>query len=107
MSTSTDDLYTKVVVRRTSTGITPFAWEVQRETSVILVSPDRFRTMEAAYSAGQAKLGEFLSSRPVKQKKVRTRRVSLRKLLENDDGEADDANEFDLDVHSNVSQAPA
>lgn len=66
----TDHLNTRVVVRRMGVGTAPFGWEIQASSSTVprYVSSDRFHSMEAAYAAGQAKLPEFLPSKPVKQK---------------------------------------
>jgi hypothetical protein len=54
-----------VVVRRIRSGSAPFAWEICRAdaTGPIHVSSDRFKSMEAAYRAGQARLAEFIPKR--------------------------------------------
>lgn len=59
------DLDCRVVVQRVATGSTPFKWEVQRGDMLgpIQVSAERFRSMEAAYRAGQAWLQDFLISK--------------------------------------------
>ena len=48
--------YYSVVVRRVGTGSTPFRWEVQATDGLVPVqiSSERFRSMQAAYEAGQA-----------------------------------------------------
>lgn len=55
-------LSTKVVVRRAKTGATPFVWEINRDSmhKPIYVSSETFGSMEAAYSAGEARLAEFV-----------------------------------------------
>jgi hypothetical protein len=52
-----------VVVRRITTGATPFVWEVRRdsEAASLHVSAERYDNMEAAYSAGRAKLLDFIT----------------------------------------------
>jgi hypothetical protein len=63
MITARDAFYYSLVVRRVSTGSTPFRWEVHRAVGIELaqVSSERFRTMQAAYEAGQAWLTAFLA----------------------------------------------
>jgi hypothetical protein len=64
MRKSIEALFTHVVVRRTGVGAAPFTWEVRGESPTpIHVSADRYRTMDAAYEAGQARLPEFIPSR--------------------------------------------
>jgi hypothetical protein len=54
-------LSVSVFVRRVTTGTTPFRWEVYGEMAEpIYVSPERYRSMEAAYTAGRARLTEFV-----------------------------------------------
>ena len=64
MRMTTDELSTKVVVRRARSGAAPFVWEISKETiaETLYVSPDGFTSMEAAYHAGRARLAEFVSS---------------------------------------------
>ena len=52
--------YYSVVVRRVGTGSTPFRWEVQATDGLmpVQVSSERFRSMQAAYEAGQAWLAD-------------------------------------------------
>ena len=66
----------RVVVRKVSTGSTPFGWEVRDIDALtpVHVSTERFRSMDAAYRSGQAWLADF-SSKPLSgQKTVRSRR---------------------------------
>jgi hypothetical protein len=74
-----DDLNTRVVVRRVAIGPALFACEVHRRSNIPPVQRlNRFRDMEAAHSAGQARLGEFLTTKSVKQEKVwRSNRIFL------------------------------
>jgi hypothetical protein len=53
-----------VVVRRAKSGTNPFLWEINGAltTEPIFVSPERFKSMEAAYRAGHARLPEFVTS---------------------------------------------
>jgi hypothetical protein len=70
MRISKEALAINVVVRRVAIGATPFRWEVHRDPgAVIHVSTERYRSMDAAYRAGRARLGEFISSRPMKQQR--------------------------------------
>ncbi len=57
-------LATKVVVRRAKTGTTRYVWEINCDNidGPVCVSPDTFANMEAAYSAGKARLAEFIPS---------------------------------------------
>jgi hypothetical protein len=59
---SIDCLDTKVIVRRVGVGAAPFTWEVVGAHSgfPLHVSSERFRSMEAAYNAGQDRLVEYL-----------------------------------------------
>jgi hypothetical protein len=52
-----------VVVRRITTGATPFVWEVRTDGEAVSlhVSAERYDNMEAAYSAGRAKLPDFIT----------------------------------------------
>jgi hypothetical protein len=65
MRTSKELLSLSIVVRRVRVGSAPFGWEVHRVDTAgpIHVAPDRFRSMEAAYRAGQARLAEFIPKR--------------------------------------------
>jgi hypothetical protein len=69
---STDHINTKIVVRRVGAGAAPFSWEIYGPDtpSPAYISPDRFRSMEAAYSAGQARLTEFLSAKRVRRERT-------------------------------------
>ncbi len=64
MRLTKEALSIKVVVRRAKRGATPFVWEINRDSMVepVYVSPEAFVSMEAAYSAGQARLAEFVPS---------------------------------------------
>jgi hypothetical protein len=66
MRTPAEALFIRVVVRRVRAGATPFRWEIHGADTleVMHVSPDHFSSMEAAYSAGQARLGEFMPTAP-------------------------------------------
>ncbi len=59
---SREALSISIVVRRAFVGMAPFRWEVYRAeiAASIFVSSDRFRSMEAAYTAGMARLAEFI-----------------------------------------------
>jgi hypothetical protein len=67
MRTTKEALSVSVVVRRVGVGAAPFSWAVQRADTetVIHVSLERFRSMDAAYRAGQARLAEFIPKRSV------------------------------------------
>jgi hypothetical protein len=67
MRITKEALSVRIVVRRAEVGAAPFRWEVYWEEGAepIHVSPDRFRSMEAAYCAGQARLTEFIPKRSV------------------------------------------
>jgi hypothetical protein len=68
MRESIDTLFTQVFVRRISLGAAPFTWEVHGEAvTPIYVSVDRYRSMDAAYEAGQARLAEFIPARKLRQ----------------------------------------
>jgi hypothetical protein len=61
MRISLEALSVSVFVRRVTTGTAPFRWEVRGEAAEpIYVSPDRYRSMEAACTAGRARLTEFV-----------------------------------------------
>jgi hypothetical protein len=64
MRLSKEALSTRIVVRRARRGVAPFVWEVNRDSMAapVYVSPEAFGSMEAAFVAGQARLGEFTSS---------------------------------------------
>jgi hypothetical protein len=70
MLTSIADINIRIVVRRVGVGATPFGWEVYDGITPRYASPDRFRSLEAAYSAGQARLAEFLPPKSIKQKQT-------------------------------------
>jgi hypothetical protein len=65
MRITSEALSVSVVVRRVTVGSAPFGWEIHcaGATGPIHVSADRFRSMEAAYRAGQARLGDFIPKR--------------------------------------------
>jgi len=65
MRVTKDALSVSVVVRRVRIGAAPFGREVHHAAAAkpIHVSPETFRSMEAAYRAGQAKLMEFIPQR--------------------------------------------
>ena len=66
MRTSKEALALSVVIRRVHVGAAPFNWEVHRAgaPAPVQVSAERFRSMEAAYHAGQACLADMISRRP-------------------------------------------
>ena len=59
--TKTDAMFIHVFVRRADVaGAAPFTWEIRGAgTTPIQVSVRRFRSMYAAYEAGQARLAEL------------------------------------------------
>ena len=61
MRVSKEALALSVVVRRVHVGATPFGWEVHRAgvPRPVQVSIARFRSMKAAYQAGQACLTQL------------------------------------------------
>lgn len=65
MRITSEALSVSVVVRRVTVGSAPFGWEIHRAgaTGPIHISADRFRSMEAAYKAGQARLEDFIPKR--------------------------------------------
>jgi hypothetical protein len=61
---STEALFMHVFVRRTGVGSAPFTWEVHGDgITPIHVSSERYRSMDAAYQAGKARLEEFIRSK--------------------------------------------
>ena len=108
MLTSIDILNTIVVVRRVGLGTAPFTWEIQGSSLTVAryVSPDRFRTMEAAYAAGQARLPDFLPKKTITQKKTRV--VPTPIITDNYDWQSDedDLDELDLDIDAEVCEVP-
>ena len=65
MRLTKEALSIRLVVRRSDVGTFPFRWEVYGEGGAepIHTSVDRFKSMEAAHSAGQARLTEFIPKR--------------------------------------------
>jgi hypothetical protein len=71
----------RVVVRKVALGPAPYGWEVHDASTCVPrhVCPDRFKSMETAYQAGQAWLANFLSSTaPVRR--VRTSGMHTRSV---------------------------
>ncbi|MFL5254549.1 MAG: hypothetical protein ACJ8AI_16950 [Rhodopila sp.] len=66
MRISKEALALSVVIRRVHVGAAPFNWEVHRAgaPAPVQVSAERFRSMEAAYQAGQACLTTMTSKQP-------------------------------------------
>jgi len=66
MRVSKEALALSVVVRRVHGGATPFGWEVHHAGAPrpLQVSVEWFRSMEAAYQAGQACLTDLIAKRP-------------------------------------------
>jgi hypothetical protein len=64
MRLTKEQLSVRVVVRRVPRG-TAFMWEVYRDdlATPVFISPDRYKGMDAAYRAGQARLVEFVPPR--------------------------------------------
>jgi len=62
MRLSKEALSVRVVVRRARRGAAPFVWEINRDSMIepVYVSPEGFGNMESAYTAGQARLAEFI-----------------------------------------------
>jgi hypothetical protein len=54
-----------IVVRRVGVGSAPFGWEIHRLDTMVLAhaSPDRYKSMDAAYQAGLARLADFIPRR--------------------------------------------
>jgi hypothetical protein len=111
MPPSTVHLNTIVVVRRVGIGAVPFTWEIRESGTVVpsCVSPDRFRSMEAAYSAGQARLAESLRPKPVQRKKVSAIQAPAPKITDYHDwhSDKDDSDGTDLDINPTVCDVPA
>jgi hypothetical protein len=65
MRVTKEALAVSIVVRRVMIGAAPFGWEVHHAAAAkpIHVDAETFRSMEAAYRAGQAKLAEFIPQR--------------------------------------------
>jgi hypothetical protein len=64
MRMSIEALFMHVFVRRTGVGSAPFTWEVHGDgITPIHVSTERYKSMDAAYQAGQARLGGFIRSK--------------------------------------------
>ena len=62
-------LFMRVVVRRTGVGAAPFTWEVHGDAATpVYVSDDRYKSMEAAYQAGQTRLAEFMPTKRMRQR---------------------------------------
>lgn len=61
MRLTKEQLSVRVVVRRVPRG-TAFTWEVYRDdlATPVFVSPQRYKGMDDAYRAGQARLPEFV-----------------------------------------------
>jgi hypothetical protein len=98
---SSDGLYSKVIVRRVGLGAAPFTWEVvgDKPDTPPHVSSDRFRSMEAAYSAGQDRLVEFLQGTRAncgKREKPAVRQASAPAI----DWHADEGDETDGDLEA-------
>jgi hypothetical protein len=57
-----ESLTVSLIVRRVARGAAPFGWEVQRTDMEQLVhaSTERFGSMAAAYTAGAARLADFI-----------------------------------------------
>jgi hypothetical protein len=74
MTPENEALSIKVVVRRAGRGTTPFIWEINKDDMLapILVSPEAFASMEAAYNAGRRRLAALTPS-PMLRTKVRNR----------------------------------
>jgi hypothetical protein len=95
---SIDCLYTKVIVRRVGVGAAPFAWEVvgAEPGPPLHVSSERFRSMEAAFSAGQDRLAEFLPDLRV-HRGERAKPASRQAAAPAIDWHADEADETGVD----------
>jgi hypothetical protein len=67
MRVTREALAVSVVVRRVRIGAAPFGWEVHHAAAAkpLHVSPETFRSMDAAYRAGQARLAEFVPQRRI------------------------------------------
>ena len=117
MRLSSEDLNLKVVVRRICIGSAPFAWELHHgETSIPLgSSPERFKSMEAAYQAGHVGLKAYLASlrstHPGQSKPDRMKNARLLSDISDEDDTAeasDDEEEFTemdlLDQPSHIAE---
>jgi hypothetical protein len=71
-----------VVVRRITTGATPFVWEVRKDSEAVSlhVSAERYNNMEAAYSAGRATLPDFIITKPAPES-IRLRSVPAPRVV--------------------------
>lgn len=79
MTLSIEALFMRVVVRRAGVGAAPFTWEVHGDAAApIHVSDDRYKSMDAAYEAGRARLAEFLPKRSVRSDDHGNHRWKLR-----------------------------
>jgi hypothetical protein len=105
---SIDGLYTKVIVCRVGVGAAPFTWEVvgANPGTPLHVSSDRFRGMEAAYSAGKDRLVELLQGTPAarrKREKSAVRQASAPAI----DWHAKEADETGMDGDLEADGAPS
>lgn len=68
MRTTKEALAVRVVARRLGNGAKPFGWEIHGAETIVplYISPDRFKGLQAAYEAGQARLGDFITQ-PVRR----------------------------------------
>jgi hypothetical protein len=89
MLTSIAEINIRIVVRRVSVGATPFGWAVYNGITPRYASPDRFRSLEAAYSAGQARLAEFLPPKNVKRKQPLIFQPSVPAVMDDHDWQLD------------------
>jgi hypothetical protein len=81
MRITKEALSVRIVVRRVEVGTAaPFRWEVYWEEGAepIHVSPGRYRSMEAAYCAGQARLTEFIPKRSIPPEVIWNRHLQSR-----------------------------
>jgi hypothetical protein len=62
MSIIKESLTVNLIVRRVARGAAPFGWEVQRTDmeQVVHASTERFGSLDAAYTAGAARLVDFI-----------------------------------------------
>ncbi len=61
---SIEALFMHIFIRRTGVGPAPFTWEVHGDgITPIHVSSERYKSMDAAYNAGQARLADFVRSK--------------------------------------------
>ena len=103
MRTAREMLDYKVVVRRVATGSAPFAWELHKGDTMIpvRVSQQRFKSMEAAYKAGQVELQSYEPpTRPTRSTGMSRRRVTALppslNFADDDDADDDELAEMDL-----------